>query len=152
MAKLIAPPRSHAGWTRYARSWLLILLVLLWTTGLTMHLADRSTDLDVPAWQSLLRHGSTIVHGVLAWLFCVLIGRWVWPHVLLVWRRRAHGSTWWFGWLTLSLALLVMLTGLGLLYGNADWHDATSAVHWWLGLCWPLVTALHSWRMLARRH
>jgi hypothetical protein len=87
------------------------------------------------------------MHGVLAWAACVLVGRWVWPHVSLMWTRRGgRGQAWWLGLVTLLVGLLMAGTGLGLLYGPADWREDSLALHWWMGLGWPLLCLVHGLR------
>ena len=105
-------------------------------------------DADGSAWLHWQRV-ATVVHGVFAWVFCVVAERWMWPHVALVWSRR-NGN--WIWELCLAAAIVggvAALTGLGLLYGAADWRDALSSVHWWLGLAWPITVLWHVWKWIA---
>jgi len=92
-----------------------------------------------------LTRSAVVLHGVLAWPCCVLLGRGVWPHLGLVWRRRPGQSTavWAFGVLLLALLVLWLLSGLVLLYGPSAWHEALSPWHSRSGLVWPLVYLAH---------
>jgi hypothetical protein len=151
MEKLNPMTRRHAGWSRSAAVWLVVLTATLWLTGIAMHLLVRDGVLDMPPWQENLQRVSTVVHGVAVWLWCVMAGRWVWPHVLLVWRRRHDGLTWVLGAVTLFTLLALALAGLGLLYGLAAWHEALAALHWWLGLAWPALCLAHAWKRVFKR-
>ena len=151
MEHLSGLARRHAGWSQVAFFWLVALSVTLWGTGVVMHTWARDAALDMPAWQENLVRVCTIVHGVLTWLFCIFAGRWVWPHAVMVWRRRFHLPIWVAGIAVLGLGLGMSVAGLTLLYGPADWHDQASALHWWLGLVWPLLLAGHAFKRLFRR-
>ena len=143
--------RRHAGWSRVAVFALVVITLVLAITGVVMHVWSRDAALEVPEWQASLLHMSTVTHGVLTWLFCMLAGRWIWPHVVLVWHRRAHTWVWVMGIASLGAGALLALAGLGLLYGRAEWHDGMSVLHWWLGMAWPLVCSAHGWRWLKKR-
>jgi hypothetical protein len=143
--------RRHAGWSRTGTAWLLLLTTLLWLTGLAMHVLARDSVMDMPPWQEQLQRGATVLHGVLTWVFCLAAGRWIWPHIGLVWHRRGHRLIWALGLLALGAGAMMALAGLGLLYGLAAWHDPLAGAHWWLGLVWPLVFTGHAWRRWVRR-
>ncbi len=144
-------PRRHAGWNGAALAWLVLLSLALWATGIAMHVFERDSVMELPQWQENLQRAATVVHGVLTWFFCVMAGRWVWPHISQMWGRRIRHGTWYLGIATASLGLVLSLAGLGLLYGPGSWHETLSASHWWLGLCWPVLCALHAWRRLLNR-
>lgn len=151
MENLNVAARRHAGWNRSAVAWLLVLTVGLWVTGVAMHLSVRDSVLDLPLWQENLQRGATVSHGILTWLFCFMAGRWIWPHINLVWRRRSHPWIWAIGITTAAGGAILAGAGLGLLYAPAPWHDALSLTHWWAGLLWPVVCASHAWKRLLRR-
>ena len=147
-------PSHLAGWDRRGVAWLGAVVAALWLSGVVMHQWDPAELLlDGPAWQVALHRTATIVHGVGAWAACLLAGRWIWPHVPLVWRRRAETRTWWPGLLVLVVGAFVAIGGLVLLYGSMQWHEWMSPLHWWTGLAWPALLLLHPrWRLLRRGH
>ena len=132
----------RAGWHR-ATFWAMTLVLLgLWGSGALLW------ALPLQAWVEPalgLTRGAVVLHGVLAWPCCVLLGRVVWPHLALVWPRRPAQSkaVWACGVLLLALLALWLLSGLVLLYGPAAWHDAFSPWHSGSGLFWPLVYLAH---------
>lgn len=111
-----------------------------------MHVFARDSVMEIPLWQENVQRWATVVHGVLTWLFCVMVGRWVWPHASHIWRRHARLVTWFLGITTACVGLLLSLAGLGLLYGPGAWHDSLSMAHWWIGLFWPVLCGMHAWR------
>ena len=135
-------------------AWLAILLMTLWLTGVGMHVwTDAEGVLEIPEWQQGARHAATVAHGVLAWLVCLAAGRWIWPHVGLVWHRRHHANAWWLGMLLMLCGTLVAVGGLLLLYGSPKTHEIAEKIHWWLGLTLPLIVAVHAgWRWRHHRH
>ena len=142
MARVIHHPPRH-GWTSAGIVLGMVLIVLLWSTGIVLEVWSAETAFQLAEWQNALRHASLVVHGVGAWLVCGVIGRWIAPHVGGMWqRRRLRGR--WVGIATALAGAAVALTGLGLLYGPGDWHDATGRVHWWIALLWPAVLAVHA--------
>jgi hypothetical protein len=132
----------RAGWRR-ATFWAITLVLLgLWGSG-TLLWALPLQDAVEP--ELGLARSAVVLHGVLAWPCCVLLGRGVWPHLGLVWRRRPGQSAavWAFGVLLLALLVLWLLSGLVLLYGPSAWHEALSPWHSRSGLVWPLVYLAH---------
>ena len=82
--------KRHAGWERLGLAWLAALTMALWVTGVAMHMFERDSAMDLPLWQENLQRWATVSHGVLTWLFCIMVGRWIWPHATHVWHRRVH--------------------------------------------------------------
>lgn len=144
--------RRHAGWSPTAVVWLVTLTLTLWATGVAMHLFGHDSVMELPLWQENLQRAATVAHGVLTWLFCIMVGRWIWPHVGQVWSRRTRTATWVMGIGTACLGSLLTLAGLGLLYGPGAWREVLATSHWWVGLFWPIVCAAHAWRRGLRRH
>ena len=144
-------PVFRVGWQR-ATFWGMTWVWLgLWLSGALLWALPLQTLFEPE--QALLR-SAVVLHGALAWPCCVLLGRVVWPHIGLVWHRRTPQArgVWACGVLLLGLLVLWLLTGLLLLYGSADWHDAVSPWHSRTGLAWPLAYLAHvglRWR--ARR-
>lgn len=147
MAKLNRRRRDHGGWSGRGALWLTVLVLVLLATGVVMHgnepTLEASEAAGVP-WHRV----ATVVHGLFAWIFCLVAGRWIWPHVVLVWSRRNGNWIWELGLVTAAVAGAGALTGLGLLYGSASWRDILSAVHWWLGLAWPVACVSHGWKWI----
>ena len=135
--------RAHAGWSRAGWYCCAAVTLLLWLSGWALHQIEPERLMELPAWQIGLRHAAQVLHGVLAWAFCLLAGRWVWPHLGLVWRRYTQRWAGWLGLVSLGRLLLLALSGLGLLYGLADWRDALIPWHWYVGLGWPLLLGMH---------
>ena len=94
-----------------------------------------------------MRRATGVVHGVLTWVFCAMVGRGVWPHVRVMWHKPANAQ-WWIGCGIFALFAGLMITGLLLLYGNAELHDGSSVPHYWMGLLCPLVFLPHTWRRI----
>jgi len=150
MARVKQKLRFRAGWSGRGVAALALLVLALWTTGLLINAwpAEQAPLLEV--WQMQLRHLAVVLHGVGAWVFCFLAGRWVWHHIQLVWPWPRN-RTWWLGMASAGIALLGALSGLLLLYGPGDSHDAVALFHWWGTLAWPLLLGLHAralWRRL----
>jgi hypothetical protein len=144
------PRRDHGDWRGGGAVWLTALLITLLVTGAVMHGHEpmamvEADDLDAPRWH----HVATVVHGAFAWVFCLVIGRWAWPHVARVWPRQNRNRIWALGFVTALTGGVAALTGLGLLYGNADWRELLVAIHWWVGLAWPIACLAHAWKWIA---
>ena len=132
----------RAGWRR-TTFWAMTLVLLgLWLSGALLWALPLQDALEPEL--GLVR-SVVVLHGVLAWPCCVLLGQVVWPHLGLVWPRRPAQTAWVWGCGLLLLALLALwlLSGLALLYGPADWHDTLSPWHSRSGLIWPLVYLAH---------
>lgn len=145
--------RASLGWNHFGLYALMGVVGLLWLSGVGLHHWLGIEDpFDLAPWEAVLRRAAQIAHGVLAWLACVLAGRWVWPHVQIGRYQRHRAAARWLGALTLVGGLGMALAGLVLLYGAAAWHDVASRVHWWIGLCWPVLLLLHlAWHAVQRR-
>jgi len=137
---------QRAGWMGLAFAWLSLVMLILWATGWVMFLLPVSELLDMTVVESMMRRLSTVTHGVGAWLLCVLCGRGVWPHVLLMWRQRHDGCQWSWGVLNLCVIVVLALSGLMLLYGSPQLHERLALVHWGLGMVAPLPWVIHAWR------
>lgn len=136
--------RHMPGWGRMT-FWLMSAIVLgLWLSGLLMHLLPATELADMTAAQALLRRISTMAHGVLSWLFCVMCGRGVWPHVRMMWHRQAQTPQWLQGLSALALLLFLGLGGLLLLYASPDVHELLAPWHFWAGAAVPLVLLAHT--------
>jgi hypothetical protein len=142
--------RHRHGWTRSGLRFGLVLLLLLWITGGVLELWSADAVFQLAGWQAGLRRISVIVHGAGTWVACAAAGRWLWPHVALVWRMRTT-QRWWLGVAAIALTTAIVATGLALLYGPGDWHDALGQVHWWIAVGWPLLVLLHAVRWRRRR-
>ena len=154
MGRLNPTPRPRAGWTSRAIIWLAVAIAILWATGLLLHNGEAGAEgamADLSEAQMRWRHSASVLHGVFAWVLCVVAGRWVWPHIALIWARRPRHWVWIAGLLVAACGGLAALTGLGLLYGAADWRGQLSALHWASGLIWPALCIAHGWRWSARR-
>jgi hypothetical protein len=137
----------RAGWAGGVLSWLSLALLVLWGTGVLMYLLPASELMDMSESQAALRRTSGIVHGVTTWLVCGLCGRGVWPHVQLMWSHRVDRRQWSWGVVNLTVLLVLLASGLVLLYGHADVHELTSTSHVWVGLLAPLPYVVHGWRV-----
>jgi hypothetical protein len=98
--------------------------------------------------QASWRHATGVVHGVSSWLFCILCGRGVWPHVRVMWHKQGTPVKWWLGMSNLMVLVAISLTGLMLLYGSPDIHDWVSPIHFGLGAFCPLIFVAHTWKRL----
>ena len=147
MAKLNRRRRDHGGWSGRGAVWLTVMVMVLLATGVVMHGNEPMVDADDlgPAqWHRV----ATVVHGLFAWVFCLVAGRWIWPHVVLVWSRRNGNWIWELGIVTALVGGVGALTGLGLLYGPADWREILTFAHWWIGLMWPVACLAHAWKWI----
>ena len=120
--------------------------LLLWGTGVVMFLLPASELIDMSPTQAAWRHAAGVVHGVSTWLFCMLCGRGVWPHVRVMWHKHSDRTQWALGLLNLTVLSTIALTGLALLYGSPDMHDSASPLHFWMGAICALVFLGHTWR------
>lgn len=135
-----------AGWGR-ATFWMMAAVsLLLWGTGVVMFLLPASELIDMSPTQAAWRHAAGVVHGVSTWLFCMLCGRGVWPHVRVMWHKHSDRTQWALGLLNLTVFSTIALTGLALLYGSPDMHDSASPLHFWMGAICALVFLGHTWR------
>ena len=135
-----------AGWGR-ATFWIMAAVsLLLWSTGVVMFLLPASDLIDMSPTQTTWRHAAGVVHGISTWLFCVLCGRGVWPHVRVMLHKHSDMTQWALGILNLTVFSTIALTGLALLYGSPDMHDGASPLHFWLGAISALVFLAHTWR------
>lgn len=135
-----------AGWGR-ATFWMMAAVsLLLWGTGVVMFLLPASELIDMSPTQAVWRHAAGVVHGVSTWLFCMLCGRGVWPHVRVMWHKHSDRTQWALGLLNLVVFSTIALTGLALLYGSPDMHDSASPLHFWMGAICALVFLGHTWR------
>ena len=92
--------------------------LLLWSTGVVMFLLPASELIDMSPTQAAWRHAAGVAHGVSTWLFCMLCGRGVWPHVRVMWHKHSDRTQWALGLLNLTVFSTIALTGLALLYGS----------------------------------
>jgi len=120
--------------------------LLLWGTGVVMFLLPATELIDMSPTQAAWRHAAGVVHGVSTWLFCMLCGRGVWPHVRVMWHKHSDRTQWALGLLNLVVFSTIALTGLALLYGSPDMHDSASPLHFWMGAICALVFLGHTWR------
>ncbi|WP_310626401.1 hypothetical protein [Limnohabitans sp.] len=135
-----------AGWGRSTFLWMAAVSLLLLGTGVVMFVWPASELAEMTPSQASWRHAAGVVHGISTWLFCLLCGRGVWPHVRVMWHKRSDTFQWALGLATLTLLAAIALGGLALLYGSPDMHDWVSPVHFWLGAFCPLLFLAHAWR------
>ena len=147
-----APQLHRAGWSRLGRWSLLLVVLMLTVTGVLLY-ALNPADPAAADWSDAARHWqrtASVLHGAFAWMFCIALGRWVWPHVALVWVRAPRRWQWGLGLVTAGIGAIAALSGLGLLYGAANWRESLSSAHWAVGVTWPLLCLVHGWRPLMR--
>jgi hypothetical protein len=96
--------------------------------------------------QASWRRASGVVHGVATWLFCIMCGRGVWPHVRVMWHKQDEARKWALGLANFIVLAAIGLGGLVLLYGSPDMHDWASPLHFWIGAFCPLLFLAHTWR------
>ena len=137
---------QRVGWVGFAFAGLSWVILILWVTGLGMFLLPVSELLDMTVVESMTRRLCAVTHGVGTWVLCVLCGRGVWPHVLLMWRQRHDRRQWSWGVLNLCVIVVLALSGLMLLYGSPQLHERLALVHWGLGMVAPLPWVIHAWR------
>lgn len=135
--------QRDVAWTSYGVGWLAMTTVAMLATGCILYAIPREALAEVPPWEGEMRHWCVIAHGVGAWLFCVLAGRWLWPHVPIAWRRMMFQPHWWLGLLSIAWLAALLATGLLLLYGSEGVQAVASVVHWWAGVAWPVPILAH---------
>lgn len=138
--------KHMAGWGRSTFWMMTAVVLLLWLSGCVMYGLPAEELPDMTASQATMRRFSGVVHGVVSWLFCMMLGRGVWPHVRVMWHRRTDPAKWLWGLCNLVLLGFLALGGLVLLYGSPWMHDALSPWHFWLGALGPLLYLAHTWR------
>ncbi len=137
--------KHMAGWGR-TTFWLMTgVMGCLWMTGCVMYMLPATELMDMSPTLETVRRTSGIVHGVVAWLFCVMCGRGVWPHVRVMWHRHAQQYKWWWGMANLVLLVFLAFGGLVLLYGSPSLHDVLAPWHFWVGAAGPLIYLVHTW-------
>lgn len=135
-----------AGWSRTTFYMMTALIAGLWLSGCVMYWLPAEALPEMTATQETIRRASNIVHGVLSWFFCVMIGRGVWPHAWVMWRRHTQPVKWILGVSNLVLLGFLVLGGLVLLYGSPVVHDVLSRWHFWVGALGPMFYVAHTWR------
>ncbi len=138
--------RHLAGWGRATFLVMATVCLLLWVTGVVMFVLPVSELMDMTPAQAMVRHASGVVHGVATWLFCVMCGRGLWPHVRVMWHKHGEQIKWALGLINLTVLLVIALGGLTLLYGSPEMHDWMSPIHFWMGAACPLIFLAHTWR------
>jgi hypothetical protein len=137
-----------AGWGRTTFFLMAGVCLTLLITGVVMFMLPASDMFEMTPAQASWRHATGVVHGVSSWLFCILCGRGVWPHVRVMWHKQGTPVKWWLGMSNLMVLVAISLTGLMLLYGSPDIHDWVSPIHFGLGAFCPLIFVAHTWKRL----
>ena len=135
-----------AGWGRTTFWLMAVVCLLLFVTGVVMFVWPTSELMEMTSVQAGLRHGAGVVHGISTWLFCLMCGRGVWPHVRVMWHKHGVPTQWTLGLFNLSVFTAIALTGLLLLYGSPDLHDSASPLHFWMGVFCLFIFLAHTWR------
>lgn len=143
--------RPRVGWAGVAFAGLSLAMLVLWGTGMVMYLLPVSELMEMSDMQIVIRRSTGVMHGVVTWVVCVLCGRGVWPHVQLMFQHRGDRRQWTWGLVNLAVLTILLVSGLVLLYGSADWHEGTSLGHFWVGALAPLAYVVHGWNRLSRR-
>ena len=143
MAGLKHFTQRHAAWTVHGVAWLFIALLTMWATGCVLYAMPRESLAELAPWQASARHACVVIHGIGAWMFCLLAGRWIWPHVPAMWRRVRRRRHWWLGLLSISWLAALGASGLLLLYGGEGVQMSASWLHWWIGVTWPALVSAH---------
>ena len=150
MAKLKRALAPHGGWNRRAVAWTAASLLLLWASGVVLYLWPAEETFQLAAWQAAVRRGALVTHGCIVWAACVFAGRWLWPHMLLVWDYR-RATTWWIGLAGAALLAVIAASGLLLLYGTEATHAPAGFAHWWTAVKLTVLLAVHARGSLRRR-
>jgi H+/Cl- antiporter ClcA len=143
--------KHMAGWG-LVTFWMMTGVILsLWLSGLVMYWLPAEELPDMTPIQEGLRHACGIVHGTVSWVFCVMLGRGVWPHVRVMWHRRTRRAQWVWGTINLTMLGFLSLGGLTLLYGSPGLHEVMSSWHFWVGASLPLMYLAHTWKRFVWR-
>lgn len=148
--KLMRSAHRVVGWGGNGFAMMSLVLLVLWITGWVMYCLPADTLAEMSQFQETLRRSSGILHGVLSWFLCVLLGRTVWPHVGALWYQRKHRSQWLWGLINLQLLGFLSAGGLLLMYGNASVHDGMSPWHFGAGAILPVCFVAHAARRFVR--
>jgi hypothetical protein len=135
--------KGGQGWIRTVLTAWVIVLLLLWVSGVVLRQWPAQALLEMSEWEQTLRRTAQVLHGVCTWVICLLSGRGLWPHLSLMWKGRARQQPWWWGCASLLLLLVLSVSGLMLLYGAEPLLALMSDLHFWIGLLLPLVLTLH---------
>lgn len=138
--------RHLAGWGRTTFWMMAAVSALLWSTGVVMFFLPVSELMEMTPSQTVLRHTSGVLHGVSTWLFCVICGRGVWPHIRVMWHKRTEKTKWILGQMNFIVLLVLAFSGWVLLYGSSEMHESISPLHFWMGAACPLIFMAHTWR------
>jgi len=144
--------QNSKGWGGAIYACLSGCLVILWLTGCLLFLWPTAELMELSEWQVACSRSAVVVHGVLAWGLCLLLGRGVWPHVQLMFRSRVNRHQWGWGMVNLGVLLALLLSAMALQYGPLTWHEWMSRGHVWLGVLVPVPYVIHGWsRLISRR-
>jgi hypothetical protein len=138
------------GWGPGSFGFVLAMLSTLWLTGVALFvLGDDRVTVDTSTLM-VWRHRATVWHALVAWCLAIGAGRFVWPHMALCLQRPLSLTRTSAAWsLVLSLGGL-LLTGWGLLYGEATWHEGLVSTHFYLGAPLPVAMCAHWIKPLVR--
>mgnify|MGYP006270186509 CR=1 FL=1 len=139
------------GWNAAGLTALISCLALLWLSGLLLELTEHD---EAPDWlqeKGAWTHALGVLHGLSAWAITLVGGRYVWAHATLCLNRPSTFIHRCSGWVSLATLLTLAFSGLLLMYGQADWHNDISALHFGLGLFLPMALLVHVCKRFARR-
>ena len=136
--------KPMAGWGG-TTFWLMTgVVACLWLSGCVLYGLPVEDLPEMSVNQAVLRRASGVVHGCVAWLFCMLCGRGVWPHVRVMWHRHSQRGKWTWGLVNLLLFFFLACGGLVLLYGNPWMHESLLPWHFWVGAIGPAAYLVHT--------
>lgn len=118
-------------WQRWAVHASTLALVLTGTGWLLAHHLLRSTGTFGEEVPSPLEPWALRLHGIVAYVFLLVLGSMSAVHIVFAWRLR---RSLWSGSSLVAACLLLLCTGLALYYAPEQWHGGASVLHWGMGL------------------
>lgn len=130
--------RRHTRLSRPAQIVISCLIFGSFATGVSVWVGQtiQARDMETPSW---LRTMLTL-HGLLNPVMCVLFGWLLKQHIRVGWKHRVNIPT---GIVMEASFAMLILTGMGLHYAPADWHDKIVWAHRISGVLMPLGLGLH---------
>jgi hypothetical protein len=127
-------------WQRWAVHASTLALAATGIAWLLAHQFMRSTGAFGEELPSPIEPWALRLHGIVAYLFLLVLGSMGTVHIVFAWKLR---RSLWTGSALVAACLVPLATGLALYYAPEGWHGAASLAHWAVGLTLLPVLWLH---------
>lgn len=132
------------GYPKKFYSWFIYTAILLWITGLLLIPSTLMLRFNyIPIWQlsEHLKHHTTTIHAILAFVTLWFLGA-IWSiHMRSGWRKKKNRRS---GAMLMTTLIVIIFTGLGIYYlGDEQLANLTSISHFSLGCLSPILLIIH---------